>query len=239
MKVQLLGTGSILSSSLGASALIDDKIMIDCPNGIIKKIHHYGCSVESIDLLLISHFHADHFFDLPFFLMENGWKNERQRPLTIIGPKGLETYIDQVTNLAYPKDWNKIKRRARVNLIEINTEFKPMSYEGYSINCLQVDHDNLSAYGFVIKKDSVSVGFTCDSILCDNVIHMVDNCAFVFADCSFAVPSRGAHMSLEDITLLKQRHQATVLPIHMSDEARSAYFKKYGDVPTDGIVFML
>lgn len=61
MQVKLLGTGSILTKHLSSCALIDKRVMLDCPNGVMKAIRGYGINPTDIDICLITHFHADHF----------------------------------------------------------------------------------------------------------------------------------------------------------------------------------
>ena len=42
---------------------------------------------DEIDLILITHFHGDHFAGLPFLLLDAQF-NRRTRPLVIAGRKG-------------------------------------------------------------------------------------------------------------------------------------------------------
>ncbi|MCM1234444.1 MAG: MBL fold metallo-hydrolase [Ruminococcus flavefaciens] len=75
MNIRLLGTGSIWAGSiwaeeLGACALIDGTILLDCPNGLIKIMRKKKININNIDVCIITHFHADHYFDIPFLLLE-------------------------------------------------------------------------------------------------------------------------------------------------------------------------
>src|SRR5262249_9131813 len=45
-----------------------------------------------IDLILITHFHGDHFAGLPFLLLDAQF-SRRARPLVIAGPPGIETKL--------------------------------------------------------------------------------------------------------------------------------------------------
>ena len=45
MKVNIVGSGSIGSSFMSASAIIDDHILVDIPNGIIKYLKHLGYDI--------------------------------------------------------------------------------------------------------------------------------------------------------------------------------------------------
>ena len=70
-------------------------MLIDCGEGTQIALKCAGVSFQGIDILCITHYHADHVSGLVGLLLSMG--NEgRTRPLTIIGPRGLER---TVTNL--------------------------------------------------------------------------------------------------------------------------------------------
>ncbi len=61
MKLKVIGSGNIFSKQNSASYLIDDKILIDVPNGTCKTLKNIGIEPSKIDNILITHFHGDHF----------------------------------------------------------------------------------------------------------------------------------------------------------------------------------
>ncbi len=67
-------------------------MLIDCGEGTQIALKCAGVSFQSIDLLCITHFHADHISGLVGLLLSMG--NEgRTAPLTILGPRGLHHTI--------------------------------------------------------------------------------------------------------------------------------------------------
>jgi ribonuclease BN (tRNA processing enzyme) len=50
---------------------------------------------DDIDLILITHFHGDHFGGLPFLLLDAQF-SRRTRPLLIAGPQGIEGRLTQL-----------------------------------------------------------------------------------------------------------------------------------------------
>ena len=69
MKIDVIGSGAIFTKYNSASYLIDDKILFDIPNGTCKKLMSMKKDVHKIRNVIITHFHADHYFDFPFLYL--------------------------------------------------------------------------------------------------------------------------------------------------------------------------
>jgi ribonuclease BN (tRNA processing enzyme) len=68
--------------------------LIDCGATSLPAMKRLGIAREPIDLILITHFHGDHFAGLPFLLLDAQF-SRRSRPLVIAGPQGIETRLAQ------------------------------------------------------------------------------------------------------------------------------------------------
>ena len=87
MKLKLIGTGAITGKNRSACSLVDGKILVDCGNGILKTLTEQGIDIYNIEVILITHLHADHFFDLPFLALLRFF-NKPQNFTTIYCPVG-------------------------------------------------------------------------------------------------------------------------------------------------------
>ena len=86
MKINFIGTGTMGSITRGNQSLIIDDILFDVGSGTVKRMESQKKYTKDIKYLAISHFHADHFFDLPNFLIGRNIRNEHvSRVLPIIG----------------------------------------------------------------------------------------------------------------------------------------------------------
>ncbi len=63
-------------------------LLIDCGEGTQIALRKAGCSFKAIDLICITHFHADHISGIAGLLLSMG-NSDRTDPVTIAGPKGL------------------------------------------------------------------------------------------------------------------------------------------------------
>ncbi|MBV9581446.1 MAG: ribonuclease Z [Chloroflexi bacterium] len=100
LEVALVGTGGMLPLPQRwlASALVragGHLVLFDCGEGTQISLRSLGWGIKAIDLILISHVHADHVAGLPGLLLTLG-NSGRTEAVDIVGPPGV---IDVVTGL--------------------------------------------------------------------------------------------------------------------------------------------
>ena len=80
----------------------DINALIDCGATSLVAMNQLGIDRNDIDVIFISHFHADHIGGLPSFILESNFILKRQRALTIVGPPGLKSRYAAVMETAFP-----------------------------------------------------------------------------------------------------------------------------------------
>ncbi len=104
LNVTMLGTGGMmpLRDRWLTSCIINSEgrsILVDCGEGTQIALKNTACKFKPIDIICITHFHADHISGLPGFLLSMG--NEgREEPVTIVGPKGIEQVVRSICIIA-------------------------------------------------------------------------------------------------------------------------------------------
>jgi ribonuclease BN (tRNA processing enzyme) len=78
------------------------RFLLDCGASSLVAMKRLGIDRSAIDLILLTHFHADHFGGVPFFVLDAQLVARRTRPLTIAGPPGLAGWYERAFALAFP-----------------------------------------------------------------------------------------------------------------------------------------
>lgn len=74
-------------------------ILIDCGEGTQVALAESGLRLKPIDVICITHFHADHIAGLPGLLLSMG-NTGRTDPVTIVGPTGLKHVLEGLLVIA-------------------------------------------------------------------------------------------------------------------------------------------
>lgn len=74
-------------------------LLIDCGEGTQVALAESGMRLKPIDVICITHFHADHIAGLPGLLLSMG-NSGRTDPVTIVGPSGLKQVLQSLLIIA-------------------------------------------------------------------------------------------------------------------------------------------
>lgn len=149
LDVCLLGTGGMMPLPRRYLTSLmcrynGSNILIDCGEGTQVAIKQKGWSFKPIDVLCITHYHADHISGLPGLLLTMG-NAERTEPLLMIGPKGLEKVVNSLRIIAPELPFD-------IEFIELTENLQTIQMEEYRIKAFKVNH-KVTCYGYSIEID--------------------------------------------------------------------------------------
>ena len=89
-----------------------ERILVDCGEGTQRQLLRSGFGLADVDLVLLTHFHADHTLGLPGMLKTFALRG-RDAPLTVVGPPGLYGFMEYLKRLfgrlTFPVDWVELQ----------------------------------------------------------------------------------------------------------------------------------
>jgi len=94
--------------------------LIDCGASSLPALKRLGIARDEIDLILITHFHGDHFAGLPFLLLDAQFAR-RARPLVIAGPQGIEAKLANLMEALFEHS-SKTKQRFDLSVVALEPE---------------------------------------------------------------------------------------------------------------------
>ena len=118
------------------------QILIDCGEGTQIALKKRGWSFKPIDIICITHFHADHISGLVGLLLTMG-NAERTEPVTMIGPRGLEKVVNSLRIVAPELPFP-------IEFIELSEPSATITVRDYVITAYKVQHA-IPTYGYAVE----------------------------------------------------------------------------------------
>lgn len=149
LDVCLLGTGGMMPlPRRHLTAMMarynGHNILIDSGEGTQVAIRKQGWSFKDIDLILFTHFHADHIGGLPGLLLSIA-NSERIEPVTIVGPAGLQRVVKNLCTITGQLPF-------LIHFIELEETQQELYFGDFRVNAFKLFH-RVTCYGYSIIVD--------------------------------------------------------------------------------------
>ena len=107
VKIRFLGSGDAFGSGGRFQTCIEVKtskshFLVDCGTSSLIAMNRFGVELNEIEMILLTHLHADHFGGIPFVLLNSQHVSKRLEQLTVAGPPGTRKRLEETMELMFP-----------------------------------------------------------------------------------------------------------------------------------------
>ena len=223
MQLQFVGCGDALGSGGRYNTcfhLTGDKVncLIDCGASSLPALKKLGIARDGIDLILITHFHGDHFAGLPFFMLDAQF-SRRSRPLVIAGPEGIEMRLTQVMEALFEHS-SKTKPKFDLSVIALKPEEK-RSFGAVTVTPYPVVHGQSGGpfLGYRIEAAGRVIVYSADTEWTETLIPLAREADLFVAEAYYYDKVVKNHLSLATLQArLPEIKPKRLVLTHMSDD---------------------
>jgi ribonuclease BN (tRNA processing enzyme) len=192
--------------------------LIDCGATSLPALKRLDVARENIDLILITHFHGDHFAGLPFFLLDAQF-TRRDRPLVIAGPEGIEMRLTQVMEALFEHS-SKTRQRFELSVVALHPK-EARTFGAVTVTPFPVVHGESGGpfLGYRIEAEGRVIAYSADTEWTDTLIPLGRDADLFITEAYYYDRIVKNHLSLKTL----EAHLAEIKPkrlilTHMSDD---------------------
>ena len=158
MKVISLGVGEAFDEkNYNNSHLVLSRnkvLLLDCGYSIPIQLWRYSTNPNLVDIVFISHLHADHSYGLPALIVRMR-EEKREKPLTLITLRGTKEKLQEIIRNGYPKALDKpsfpirfieVNSGEEIRINELTLKFASTKHSVPNIAMRIEDEENIICY---------------------------------------------------------------------------------------------
>lgn len=153
-KSRVLGGKNMRSRS---QALIDDVMLIDMPPETYSNFHRFGVNLMDIKYWIITHTHADHFYEKELFYTKNGTFAHHGKDWHGIDLFGSIDLKERIDNIICDDEHKKYIRYSP------QITFTPFCCGEYKVTPLKANHSTDNPFFYIIEKDNKKLLYAHDT----------------------------------------------------------------------------
>jgi ribonuclease BN (tRNA processing enzyme) len=248
MRVTILGCGDAFGSggrfntSFHIAAATGQRVAVDFGATTMVALRQRGIVPDSLDAVIVSHLHGDHFGGLPFLLLHLEHEARRERPLTIAGPPGIGPAIDEAMRVFFggiPASW-----RFPLHIVEMPTG-EATEVLGLSVETFEVAHGGVLSHALRLDDGERVVAYSGDTSWVPVLGDVARNADLFIMECydvAYACPTHTDWQTLK--AHLGELKPKRMMLTHLGEDMLAHQDTVRGEAPdvgvlADGMVFDL
>jgi len=186
------------------AVVVNGRLLLDGGAPLLPHMSRVGVDPGDIEAVFLTHFHGDHTLGLPTFVLYRVFVD--QRPITFVGPAGIEARLEALWEVSWGVDW-KMVMRPRFN-VTYETAKPSGTAAGYKYETIKLDHGTSGSNGYRIWVDGRIIAYSGDTEDTAPLDQLVDGAHAAIVEAT-GPGDVFSHMSWESATELKKRHPNT------------------------------
>jgi len=195
MRIQVLGCGDAFGSGgrfntcfcLTTSA--DRRVVVDFGATAMVAFRQQDLAPESIDAIVLTHLHGDHFGGLPFLLLYLQFEARRARSLTILGPPETAARVEALTRAMFGA-WPEWRFPLRFETLTPGTT-APLA--GLAVEAFPVVHGSADARALRLRDGDSVFAYSGDTAWTDVLVEVARGADLFVMECYAPAPGCPTH----------------------------------------------
>jgi ribonuclease BN (tRNA processing enzyme) len=211
--------------------------LIDCGASSLIGLKARRVALNDIQAIFITHYHADHFGGIPFYMLDAQFFSKRTQPLVVVGPPGLSNWYERAMETACPGS-SATKPRFALSLIEL-AEGQTHQVCGVVAHPFQAHHGNAGGpfFSYRLEAEGRSIAYTGDTEWTDTLVTVARGADLFIAEAYFRDRKIKLHLDLASL----EEHLPRINPkrlvlTHMSDDMLARVGELPYETAYDGMV---
>lgn len=226
MELTFLGSSNAFAAEgrYWSSFIADRKYVFDAPPTLLPHLKQLKVPLDQIEVVFLTHFHADHFVGLPFLYLEYVFMTKRSSDLFIVGPPGVEDTMEDFANRCYREITRDVGYKRLYVEAKPGTEQKAGNIGFCSVPMNHVKDTGIGgAYGYRAQINGKSVAYTGDTMFCEDIYELGKGADVLVVDCTYAEGGGPEHMGLEDVKVIRQKlpPETAIVLTHRNGEPKT------------------
>lgn len=204
MELAFLGTGAAFSlERYNGAVAVDRRLLLDAGAPLLPHLHRLGIDPGGIEAVLLTHFHGDHLVGLPSFLLHRCFVDPR--PLTIVGPPGVEETLEQLFRLCWGREWPDFRARFELTYAEAAAQG---NVAGVPYETVALKHGGNTVTGYRLRLGGRLLAYSGDTEATPALDQLVTGADFAIVEAT-GPGEPMSHTSWEQAAELSERHPGT------------------------------
>lgn len=226
LRLRVLGSGDAFNAggALHSAYLLehdDGRILLESGPSVLAGLKSTGIDPDTIDGVMISHLHGDHFGGVPFLLLEYMFKSCRTRPFKVAGPPTTLDRIRSVYAGLYKEEhFHRMEFAIEETVVHPGDKF---DFLGFAVEAFEVEHiAEPFCLGYRIRAGGATVAFSGDSAWSPALEKMTEGADLFLCECCSLERETDFHTAYCDIRANRHKIKAKrTLLTHLGADVRS------------------